>query len=153
MTRISRRKRRPVLYWLSSFLLYQCSTALVPPHPDSELAETWDRRRLRNHTYLPRFVHPELCRYMNDEECQDVDESLQDHAIRHRSLYEEPEPDAAPPLSFDDHIHGNNGFLVASSSSRSNNLRAPANNTTIEDQVPKPNPYFVAPNDLSLIHI
>lgn len=97
------------IFWLSSLLLCQSNIhGFVPPHPGSDLAENWEpihamRRRLQQpYNYTPSFVHPELCRYMSEEECQDVDESLQDHSQRHRRSWEQKEGDDEP--EFADHI-------------------------------------------------
>jgi M6 family metalloprotease-like protein len=131
--------------WLSSLLLYQSSVhGFVPPHPDSDLAETFEpvfakRRRLqRSYNYTPSFIHPEICRNMNEEECQDVDESLQDHARRHRQLWEDRR-------DFDDHLDETSGF-----STLLNHLEYPQTEPTYRQSkdtpvqpTPRRNPYIV----------
>jgi M6 family metalloprotease-like protein len=108
--------------------------AFVPPHPDSGLAEQWEsvhhyRRRLGNQcNYMPRFVHPELCRYLNDQECQDVDASLHDHATRHRSLWE-----TYNKASFHDPVEDSHGVPSSNNNGGGTTIRR--------------NPYSVAPDD------
>jgi M6 family metalloprotease-like protein len=93
---------RPYVYlsFLSSCFLPQSFSAhaLVPPHSDSGLVEHWKSvHHFRSPLdYMPRFVHPELCRFLNEQECQDVDMCLNDHAIRHRSLWERQESYSKP---------------------------------------------------------
>jgi M6 family metalloprotease-like protein len=83
----------PLVLLLLLMLLILPATAFVPPHPDSDLAESWEpvherRRRLQQEfNYTPDFVDHELCRYMTEEECEDVDVNLRDHAKRQQQLF------------------------------------------------------------------
>lgn len=77
-------------------LLLVCSltintvNAWVPPKPGTEVE--WEpvhamRQRLNiTFNYTPTLVHPEICRYMTEEECQRGDENLQAHGKAHRAL-------------------------------------------------------------------
>ena len=146
-SRSMRKPRKRSLAFLSSLLCYPSSLlvdAMVPPHPDSNLVaqEPVLDYRLRQHShndnsqtlYHPTFVHPELCRHLSNDECQDVDENLQDHARRHRSLLVQPNPNSNG--DFDDHLE-NNGLFT-------NQIRYPTTNTvnTVnhqdDDEPPEP---------------
>lgn len=88
--------------WTSSFhllLLLILAVALqqpqviwgwVPPHPKSSLVHNFEtvhdmRRRLNiQYNYTPQLLHPELCRFTSEEECQEADENLRHHAESHR---------------------------------------------------------------------
>ena len=58
--------------------------AWIPPHPDSDLAATWEpvhqmRRRLElpfNYT-TSKYMHPETCRFLTETECQEADVMMQ----------------------------------------------------------------------------
>ena len=71
--------------------------AWVPPHPDSgnEWEPVQDMRRRFNieFIYTPTLIHPELCRHVTEEECQEVDESMQRHAQKQRELYIQINPE------------------------------------------------------------
>ena len=79
------------------FLLLGClcaiSFAWVPPRPGSsiEWESVHDMRERLNITYdyTPSLLHPEICRYMTQEECQDGDESLKAHGRAHRKLQQD----------------------------------------------------------------
>jgi len=153
--RRTRRRRQRYASLLSTLVLCQPQhlfvESFVPPHPDSDIAQNgWEPLYPRN--YTPTFVHPALCRHLKDDECQDVDERLQDHAQRHRNrqqqqrhlqqgafpIHKLPKPDPSPkdssdrvlPTDFDDHI-SDNGFSVppppkaSSSSVLSNQIQYP----------------------------
>ena len=64
--------------------------AWVPPKPGSgmEWESVHDMRRRLNLTfsYSPELLHPEICRYMTEHECQAGDENLRAHAKAHRAL-------------------------------------------------------------------
>jgi hypothetical protein len=77
-------------------LLLGCplSSAFVPPKPGSDLEATYEpvaqyRARLGiDFSYQPRLLHPELCRYLSEEECQHADEALQQHGKAHQETQE-----------------------------------------------------------------
>ncbi|CAB9525500.1 Immune inhibitor A peptidase M6 [Seminavis robusta] len=124
----------------STLLLLRPIHGFVPPHPASELSEQWEsvhqwRRRMQQpFHYTPQFVHPELCRYMNETECQDVDLTLQDHAKRHRSLLSTsttPKDDN----DFEDH----NGLT--------HQYTTRARNGNLRSAPPKRNPHSIGPDE------
>jgi M6 family metalloprotease-like protein len=80
-----------LLLFLLSFLLL--ASAIVPPHPSSDLIrnKTWlavheHRRRLgvEKYGYQTKYIHPEVCRYQTEADCQAMDESLKMQS--HRTL-------------------------------------------------------------------
>lgn len=81
----------PILLLLSLFV--GSVKAWVPPRPGSGVE--WEsvhamRERLGiQFNYTPSLIHPEICRYMTEEECQRGDENLQKHAVSHRALQEQ----------------------------------------------------------------
>jgi hypothetical protein len=66
--------------------------AWIPPKPGSNVI--WEpvvamRQRLGlEFNFTPALLHPEICRYLTVEECQEADESMIDHAKHHRALQE-----------------------------------------------------------------
>ena len=64
--------------------------AWVPPKPGSgiEWESVHDMRQRLNITfdYTPTLLHPEICRYMTEHECQKGDENLQAHGKAHRAM-------------------------------------------------------------------
>jgi hypothetical protein len=65
--------------------------AWVPPrNQGGTLDESWEsvhemRSRLGiDYNYTPSLLHPELCRYISEDECQLADESMQRHAESHQ---------------------------------------------------------------------
>lgn len=55
------------------------------------------RRRLGiQYNYTPSLLHPELCRYLNEDECQHVDEALQEHGRKMRKLLKKQKDQPQP---------------------------------------------------------
>jgi hypothetical protein len=84
-------RKQPLLLLL--LLLLLCPVfGWVPPRPGSDLEQTYEpihayRRRLNlSYNYHPKLLHPETCRYLTEQECQDADESMQRHAHRHQQI-------------------------------------------------------------------
>ncbi|CAB9526476.1 Pre-pro-metalloprotease PrtV [Seminavis robusta] len=80
--------------WLCSFAFSVC-WSWIPPHPDSKLQ--WEsvqdmRRRLNlepfNYT-TSRHLNAEWCRYLTEDECEEMDISLQEHVEDHKALQKE----------------------------------------------------------------
>jgi hypothetical protein len=87
------KKIRSLITTLLPLLALPClSEAFVPPKPGSDLEATYEpvhayRRRMNiSYHYQPKSLHPEMCRYLSEEECQDADESMARHHQRHRDL-------------------------------------------------------------------
>jgi hypothetical protein len=66
--------------------------SFVPPRDHDDSNGGWEsvhamRRRLGLHyNYTPSLLNAELCRYLSEEECQDADESLKEHARKMQRL-------------------------------------------------------------------
>ena len=65
-------------FWNQNAVLF--ATAYVaPPHPetfaDFEPVHEMRQRLNITYNYQPKYIHPEHCRYMTEEECREVDES------------------------------------------------------------------------------
>ena len=69
--------------------------AFVPPRPGTELAATYEpvhlyrQRRNITYNYEPKFLNPEMCRYLTEEECQRGDETMIEHGKRHQAIQKE----------------------------------------------------------------
>jgi hypothetical protein len=79
---------RSAIAWLCCFSVK--IEAWIPPHPNSAIP--WEsvhdmRRRLDlDFNYTSRFGHPELCRFLTEEECEESDDRMQEHIAAHKSL-------------------------------------------------------------------
>jgi hypothetical protein len=62
----------------------------IPPHPNSTIPweSVHDMRRRLGHSfnYTTRFVDAELCRFMTEEECEEGEAALAEHAKAHRGI-------------------------------------------------------------------
>ena len=83
---------RSATMWLCCCFAVRLLEAWIPPHPKSTIQ--WEsvhdmRRRLQldpfNYT-TSRYMHPEMCRYLTEEECEEADTRMQEHIAAHRSL-------------------------------------------------------------------
>eukprot|EP00797_Seminavis_robusta_P011136 Sro1835_g300580.1 Pre-pro-metalloprotease PrtV (756) ;mRNA; f:8187-10960 len=67
--------------------------AWIPPHPESK--EEWEsvhdmRRRLGiSYNYTPQQLHPEMCRFLSEEDCIDHDEAMGQHVQSHRRIQQQ----------------------------------------------------------------
>ncbi|CAB9508837.1 Immune inhibitor A peptidase M6 [Seminavis robusta] len=83
---------RVCLLLLSLLLLAYVCNGFVPPRPGSDLAVSFEpvgeyRRRLNlTYDYTPSLLSEEMCRFLTEQECQDADESLRDHAKSHQNI-------------------------------------------------------------------
>jgi hypothetical protein len=79
-----------ILLIIAAVLRVEHAVSWIPPHPKSK--NDWEsvhdmRRRLGvGYEYSTGHIHAEICRYLTEEECKEVDEAMQEHAIAHKDL-------------------------------------------------------------------
>lgn len=79
------------LWLLLVFFLGRLSLlgAFVPPTSTVQANETEDIAAFKHdYGYMPKLLHPEMCRYLSTEECIDADNSLMEHGRRNRKRQE-----------------------------------------------------------------
>jgi len=91
-TRRRTRKRRGLDIGIQFLLLGAFfsigARAWAPPlHPETFETVHQMRRRLGIHyNYTSTTIHPEMCRYLTEEECQDSDVSMKEHIASQKAL-------------------------------------------------------------------
>lgn len=69
---------------------FSATRAWMPPHPNAtikfESVHEMRRRLNKGFNYTTRFVDAEMCRYLTEEECEESDERMKEHAEAHKKL-------------------------------------------------------------------